>query len=418
MAQLPKEFRKRVVERVLPGAPVVHSPCMSGEQQPGARHRRPSTFDHALDHGGGPGEPGSASETRLVAWCLAALLMVGAALGSLNLFIDGVLRAGPTRSLYAATMLALFVLGLALVVLRRVDVVTTAALVVVGDIVYVIVAESTTDPLLYSPPLMLLFCCAAAAWFLGPRMVTAHMLLVVVGCVAALHHSYPDTAALLVQVTVSAAVLDLVTLGVFLLRRRVQRLLLHTQALSSTDPLTGLANRRWLVEQAPRIWRQARRDGQRVVALVLDLDHFKRLNDAFGHAAGDAVLRGVAKSLGATVRPPDVLARTGGEELVVLGLVSDPGEARHLAERLRLAVANSGVGLEQRVTVSIGVALSQPGYIEDATDSLWRLIDRADAAMYEAKQDGRDRVVVAGAAAVSFPRVVSGTTSGGAGGRS
>jgi diguanylate cyclase (GGDEF)-like protein len=121
----------------------------------------------------------------------------------------------------------------------------------------------------------------------------------------------------------------------------------------------------------------------------------------------------VAASLGASVRPADVLARTGGEELVVLGLVADPGEARHLAERLRLAVSGCGVGMEHQVTVSIGVALAQPGYTEDATDALWRLIDRADAAMYEAKQDGRDRVVVAGAAAVSFPRVVSGTTSGG-----
>ena len=76
------------------------------------------------------------------------------------------------------------------------------------------------------------------------------------------------------------------------------------------------------------MWRQARRDGTRVAAMVLDLDHFKRLNDAHGHAAGDAVLRAVAGSLTATVRPADVLARTGGEELVVLGLVGDPDEAR------------------------------------------------------------------------------------------
>ena len=75
------------------------------------------------------------------------------------------------------------------------------------------------------------------------------------------------------------------------------------------------------------MWRQARRDGTRVAAMVLDLDHFKRLNDAHGHAAGDAVLRAVAGSLTGAVRPADVLARTGGEELVVLGLVSDPDEA-------------------------------------------------------------------------------------------
>nr|WP_246405941.1 GGDEF domain-containing protein [Modestobacter versicolor] len=189
-------------------------------------------------------------------------------------------------------------------------------------------------------------------------------------------------------------------------------MLARTLALSSTDPLTGLANRRSLVEQAPRIWRQARRDGQRVAVLVLDLDHFKRLNDAYGHATGDAVLRCVAAALGATVRPPDVLARTGGEELVVLGLVSDPSEARHLAERLRLAVSSSGVGLQCEVTVSIGVALARPGDGEEPGDALWRLVDRADAAMYEAKQHGRDRVVVAGAAVVPLPRATPRSAGG------
>jgi diguanylate cyclase (GGDEF)-like protein len=383
---------------------------MSGEQRPGARHRRAlcAVRDQARDdEAEGPDE---GPENRLAAWCVAALLAVGAALGSLNLFIDGVLRTGPTRPLYAATMLVLVAVAVVLVVLQRVTDVTTAALVVIGDVGYVIVAASTTDPLRYASPLMLLFCCAAAAWFLGPRMLAVHMVLVVVACAAALSRSYPDTGSLVVQVTVNSAVLDLVTLGVFLLRRRVQRLLAHTLALSSTDPLTGLANRRSLVEQAPRIWRQARRDGQRVASLVLDLDHFKRLNDAYGHAAGDAVLRGVAAALRATVRPPDVLARTGGEELVVLGLVSDPHEARHLAERLRLAVSDSGAGIEHPVTVSIGVALTRPGYGEEPTDALWRLVDRADAAMYEAKQSGRDRVVLASTAVVPLPRVAEGPT--------
>jgi len=387
---------------------------MAGEQRPGARHRRAPEPGRGPDPCGDPGQPGGSSETRLAAWCLAALLVAGTALGSLNLLIDGVLRPGPMRGVYAGTMLALLVLGVALAVRRRVDVATTAALVLVGDVGYVVVAESTTDPLLYSPPLMLLFCCMAAAWFLGPWALTVHLVLVVVVCAVGLSRSYPDPASLAVQTTVNAAVLDLVTLGVFLLRRRVQRLLQHTRALSSTDPLTGLANRRWLVEQAPRIWGQARRDGRRVAALVLDLDHFKRLNDTFGHAAGDTVLLGVAAALRATVRPADVLARTGGEELVVLGLVTDHGEARHLAERLRLAVAGSGG--QHRVTVSIGVALARPGYSENPTNALWRLVDRADAAMYQAKQDGRDRVVLAGAATLAFPRLVDGTDRRSAGG--
>jgi diguanylate cyclase (GGDEF)-like protein len=294
-------------------------------------------------------------------------------------------------------MVLLAVLAAVLAVRQAVDPTVTAVLVVVGDAVYVTVALTTTDPLLYAPPLMMLFACFAAAWFLEPLALALHMVLVVVACTVALAGSYPDPAALAVQVIVNSVVLDVVTLVVFLLRRRVQRLLAETQALSSTDPLTGLANRRWLVAQAPRIWRQARRDGQRVAALVLDLDHFKRLNDDHGHATGDAVLRAVAAALSATVRPADVLARTGGEELVVLGLVSDPSEARQLAERLRQAVSGSWTRTDPAVTVSIGVALALPTSLDEVTDALWRLIDRADAAMYEAKRTGRDRVTVAAA---------------------
>jgi diguanylate cyclase (GGDEF)-like protein len=194
-------------------------------------------------------------------------------------------------------------------------------------------------------------------------------------------------------------VLDLASAGVFLLRRRIERLLASTQELSLRDPLTGLGNRRHLEEQAGRVWRQARRDGQRVAAMVLDLDHFKQLNDAHGHAAGDAVLRSVAAALTASIRPPDVLARLGGEELAVLGVVGNPTEAHRLAERLRSAVAGSRTDAGHAVTASIGIALVRPSDGEDPVDGLWRLLDRADAAMYEAKQAGRDRV-----AAVLTPR--------------
>ncbi len=363
---------------------------MSGDQHPGARHRH--SVAGCPDWGQDPEDVGAGQESRLAAWCLTALLVAGAALGSLNLAFDGVLRSDLIRVVYASALGLLLVLGSVLAVVQRVGSRTTAVLVVVGDVVYVVAAWSTVDPLMYAPPLMLLLCCVAAAWFLGPRMLVVHMLLVVGACAIAVHGSHPGTAALVVQVTVNATVLDLVTLGLFLLRRRVQRLLTQSRTLSSTDPLTGLANRRSLIEQAPRIWRQARRDGQRVAALVLDLDHFKRLNDAFGHAAGDAVLREVATALNATVRPPDVLARTGGEEMVVLGLVADPSEARRLGERLRMAVAASGVKQQRPVTVSIGVALTRPVDGEDAADAMWRLVDRADGAMYEAKQAGRDRV--------------------------
>jgi diguanylate cyclase (GGDEF)-like protein len=268
----------------------------------------------------------------------------------------------------------------------------TFALVLLGDLVYLAVVFCIDDPLRYATPLMLLFPSIVAAWFLGRIELAVNMAVTVVVCLVALWPSYDSAVGLGVQVGVSAGMLNGGALGVFLLRRRVERLLVATRTQSLLDPLTGLYNRRHLVAQAPRLWRQARREGTRVAALVLDLDHFKRLNDAHGHAAGDAVLRAVATSLAASVRPTDVLARTGGEELVVLGLVGDPDEAARLAERLRTAVATTRTADGHAVTASVGIALTRPTDAEDAADELWKLIDRADAAMYEAKQQGRDRV--------------------------
>jgi diguanylate cyclase (GGDEF)-like protein len=230
-------------------------------------------------------------------------------------------------------------------------------------------------------------------------MLWVHLVITPGILAGALWGNYDSTTGLLVQVCVNAGVLDLAAGGVYLLRRRIQRLLTATQELSLRDPLTGLSNRRHLEEQADRVWRQARRERSRVVALVLDLDHFKKLNDTHGHAAGDAVLRSVAAALAAGVRPADVLARLGGEELAVLGMVGDAAEANRLAERLRAAVAGARTPDGHAVTASIGIALVRPAEGEDAADGLWRLIDGADAAMYQAKQAGRDRV-----AAVLTPR--------------
>lgn len=378
--------------------------AMAGAHTPGRGHRHGASS--APEAAAPPG--GRGTDRRLVAWCLAALLFTGSALGSVNLLIDGALREGASRPVYVGTLGVGVLLAAALAVRQRVGERATVALVLVGDVSYVLLAWATSDPLRYAPPLMLLSTCFVAAWFLGARALAVHMVAVLVACAFVLCDSYPSLPALVVPVAGSAGILDVVTFGVFVLRRRVERLLAATQELSSTDPLTGLANRRSLVDQSPRVWRQARRDGQRVAALVLDLDHFKRLNDDFGHAVGDEVLRGVSGALAASVRPPDVLARTGGEELVVLGLVSDPDEARRLAERLRRAVAGSGAGRPWQVTASIGVALAHPADGEDPVDALWRLVDRADAAMYAAKDGGRDRVQVAGGDVPPSPRAAEG----------
>ena len=340
----------------------------------------------------GTSGPARGPERRIAALTLALLLVLGGLMGSINLFVPGVLRDGPHRWLYAATMACCILAAVPLVVRQRVSRGPTFGLVLLSDLIYLAVAFCINDPLRYATPLMLLFPSIVAAWFLGRIELAVHMVVTVVVCLVALWPSYDSAVGLGVQVGVSAGMLNGGSLGVFLMRRRVERLLAATRTQSLLDPLTGLYNRRHLVAQAPRLWRQARREGTRVAALVLDLDHFKRLNDAHGHAAGDAVLRAVAGSLAASVRPTDVLARTGGEELVVLGLVGDPDEAARLAERLRAAVATTRTADGHAVTVSVGIALTRPTDAEDTTDELWKLVDRADAAMYEAKQQGRDRV--------------------------
>ena len=340
----------------------------------------------------GPAATARGPEHRVAALTLALLLVLGGLMGSINLFVDGVLREGAHRWLYGATMAACILAAVPLVIRQRVGRGATLGLVLLGDLIYLVVVYCIDDPVRYATPLMLLFPSFAAAWFLGRLELAVNMAVTLAVCLAALWPSYDNAVGLAVQVGVSAGMLNAGALGVFILRRRVERLLVATRTQSLLDPLTGLPNRRHLVAQAPRLWRQARREGTRVAALVLDLDHFKRLNDAHGHAAGDAVLRAVATSLTASVRPTDVLARTGGEELVVLGLVGDPDEAARLAERLRTAVANTRTADGHAVTASVGIALTRPSDVEDVDDELWKLVDRADAAMYEAKQQGRDRV--------------------------
>jgi diguanylate cyclase (GGDEF)-like protein len=323
---------------------------------------------------------------------MASLLFLGGLLGTANLLVDGVVRQGATRWAYGTVMAVCLAASAVLTARKRTGRWETFGLVLLGHLVYLTVVLSVQDPTRYASPLILLVPLFVAAWFLGPWELGVTMALTTSACVVALWSGYDTPLGLVIQVGVSAGTLNACALGIFLIRLRVQRLLVATQTLSNLDPLTGLFNRRYLVQQAARVWRQARRDGTRVAAMVLDLDHFKLLNDAHGHAAGDAVLRSVARALSATVRPADVLARTGGEELVVLGLVGDPDEARRLAERLRAAVAFTRTEHGHQVTASIGIALTRPTDGEDPTDALWRLIDRADVAMYEAKQKGRNRV--------------------------
>jgi diguanylate cyclase (GGDEF)-like protein len=159
------------------------------------------------------------------------------------------------------------------------------------------------------------------------------------------------------------------------------------QDLASTDPLTGLANRRRLQAAMEAAMSRAR-SGSPCSVLALDVDHFKSYNDSFGHSAGDDVLRVVASILRSQVREADVVARTGGEEFVVLlpGVGAD--EATEIAEGLRMAI-ESHAWTERLVTASFGVATTRSA--PRAAD-ITELMDQTDRALYHSKRSGRNRV--------------------------
>jgi diguanylate cyclase (GGDEF)-like protein len=170
---------------------------------------------------------------------------------------------------------------------------------------------------------------------------------------------------------------------------RNARLLGENERLATRDSLTGLANRRLFDESLQREVARARRLSTPVSLLVLDVDHFKQVNDTYGHQTGDAVLREVADALVANTKNYDVAARYGGDEFVVLLPGCSRVDAMRVAERVRNSIARSID--EASVTISAGVATVP----DNATDGE-RLMTAADAALYEAKRTGRDRVAGSG----------------------
>ncbi len=184
--------------------------------------------------------------------------------------------------------------------------------------------------------------------------------------------------------------------GVACLSRRSarQRLRIHTlEKAALVDALTGLANRRHFDERLSDELCRARAIGLPLSLLVLDIDHFKRVNDTHGHGVGDIVLKQVATLIATESRHLDTVCRVGGEEFAVIVPGLEGAFAAVSAERLRRAVADSVIlieGAEEvRVTVSLGLATLRPG---ETADLLFR---RADIALYGAKHGGRDRVSVA-----------------------
>ncbi|HZH42604.1 MAG TPA: GGDEF domain-containing protein [Lysobacter sp.] len=179
----------------------------------------------------------------------------------------------------------------------------------------------------------------------------------------------------------------LASVGFLLMHHERQRQRLEHAA--ACDPLTGIYNRRGFVRHAVRVLRRARYNRVPLALMLIDVDHFKQINDSYGHQAGDAVLAAVARAIDGMVRPADLFARLGGDEFVLL-CPADAYQAHAIAERIGRVVRGQRLeweGTPLRLTVSIGVA--QARHAPD--ESIQTLLREADRHLYAAKRGGRDR---------------------------
>ena len=171
-------------------------------------------------------------------------------------------------------------------------------------------------------------------------------------------------------------------------------LLKHVQELAITDPVTGLFNRRYFKEVLQQEFSRAQRYGTLFACFMIDVDHFKRINDSYGHEAGDRVLSDLSRLLQSQIRDVDLIARYGGDEFAILLPESSREKACQIANRIREAVCNEAYPFlpkGQRVTLSIGIS----GLPDVGLQQASQIISTADFALYRAKRNGKNRVEAA-----------------------
>jgi len=203
------------------------------------------------------------------------------------------------------------------------------------------------------------------------------------------------TNKVIITVLLVITVLILLFILYFMVWKLVSRLQESQEQLkqiSITDELTGLRNRRYIMERLEDEFQRARRSGKPMGLIMLDLDYFKQINDMHGHQFGDVVLKAVASRMRSSIREYDLLGRVGGEEFFIVSPEAEVEETLGIAERIRELVRGEAISdgkREVNITISAGVTM-----LKEHDRDIDVLFSRADSALYSAKQQGRDRVVV------------------------
>jgi diguanylate cyclase (GGDEF)-like protein len=230
--------------------------------------------------------------------------------------------------------------------------------------------------------------------------VSVACAVVLTACATRLPDGAVDFSLMRVAAEIAAVIAFIISFLVVDAIRRILKGKRSVERLAMTDDLTGLANRRAFLVAAERAIAQIDDVGRSSTLLIVDLDHFKRVNDVYGHRAGDQALQAAAQALARSVREGDFVGRLGGEEFVVLVDAADEETARRAAESARAAIAAMRVTTpngEIAVTASIGCSALV------AEDSVSAALERADEALYAAKRAGRNQIVSLAAKACECP---------------
>ena len=325
----------------------------------------------------------SHSQKQLMA--LSAAAMFGAA--TFVSMIEGVTPGGAGYALIPG-LVSVAVVVILIAFGERLPMWTLASLGVIGALL-IALAIGTTDDTTGDGAVLYVWPALWMAYFFGRRGALAIVATVGVGHGLALLALPPGAGYIDRWIDVMVSVIVVVGV-VCVLQERNRELLRRLGREARRDQLTGLLNRRGFEERAGIELQRAHREGASIAIVSFDIDHFKHVNDEWGHEAGDRVLEDLARVFGSVSRGVDVIARVGGEEFVALLPNCEVEDARAYADRVRAEFAAGGGSDLPRSTLSAGItAALAPAEIDP-------LLQRADCALYAAKSAGRDRAVVAG----------------------